>query len=128
MIFEHLVLPKSSDNEHKKLVVDLKQEVEELQRKVKVGQQMYEEVRLQRQTIRELEKQISQLKAYASKDDSRRDRCVSVQQIERSASPLINVPRLDLTKVKPYDKKPKQNSLIKESQVPDRQLQTIKYE
>jgi hypothetical protein len=38
MIFEHLVLPKKSDNEHKKLVIDLKQEVEELQRKVKVGQ------------------------------------------------------------------------------------------
>lgn len=41
----------------------------------------------------------------AARDDSRRERCVSVQQIERSASPLINVPRLDLTKVKPYDKK-----------------------
>lgn len=107
MIFESILLPKSSDNEQKKLVIDLKLEVEDLQRKVKVGQQMYEEVKVQRSTIRELEKQISQLKTYASKEDSRRDRCVSVQQVERSASPLINVPRLDLTKVKPYDKKPK---------------------
>jgi hypothetical protein len=48
MIFEHLVLPKGSDNEQKKLILDLKQEVEDLQRKVKVGQQMYEEVRIQR--------------------------------------------------------------------------------
>jgi hypothetical protein len=39
---------------------------------------MYDEVRIQRQTIRELEKQVSQLKTNASKDDSRRDRCVSV--------------------------------------------------
>lgn len=38
MIYEHLILPKSSDNEHKKLILDLKQEVEDLQRKVKVGQ------------------------------------------------------------------------------------------
>lgn len=45
---------------------------------------------------------------------------MSVQQVERSASPLINVPRLDLTKVKPYDKKPKQASLIQDNQMPDR--------
>lgn len=46
MIFESILLPKSSDNEQKKLVIDLKLEVEDLQRKVKVGQQMYEEVKV----------------------------------------------------------------------------------
>ena len=46
MIFESIFLPKSSDNEQKKLVIDLKLEVEDLQRKVKVGQQMYDEVKV----------------------------------------------------------------------------------
>jgi hypothetical protein len=63
---------------------------------------MYEEVKLQRETIKDLEKQILVYKT--NRADSKRDRSVSVQKMERSASPLINVPKLDLTKVKPYDK------------------------
>lgn len=46
LIFDHFSSTKSHDTEHKKLVLDLKQEVEDLQRKVKVGQQMYEEVKV----------------------------------------------------------------------------------
>ncbi len=41
-----------------------------------------------------------QLKQHRHED--RRDRCVSVQKMERSLSPMI--PKLDLSKVKPYDK------------------------
>jgi hypothetical protein len=63
---------------------------------------MYEEVKLQRETIKDLEKQILVYKT--TRADSRRERCVSVQKMERSASPLINVPKLDLSKIKSYEK------------------------
>ena len=53
--------------------------------------------------IKDLEQQ---LKLYKHDDRRERDRerCVSVQKMERSLSPMI--PKLDLSKVKPYDKPP----------------------
>jgi len=44
---------------------------------------MYEEVKLQRETIKDLEKQILVYKT--NRADSKRDRSVSVQKMERSA-------------------------------------------
>ena len=48
--------------------------------------------------------------------------------LQRSSSPSISVPRLDLTKVKPYDKKPLLNNSLMVENVPVRQTQTISYD
>jgi exonuclease VII large subunit len=98
----------------------MKRELVDLQAKAKLGKQMYEEVKIQRETIRDLESKLvmsaphssfhqskQSLQSQESRNSSaiNRERCVSVQRMEgRSQSPLIPVPKLDLSKVKPYDK------------------------
>lgn len=85
---------------------------------------------MQKETIKELERQLHDLKNHQTKqiikDENRRDRCVSVQKMERSHSPMINVPRLDLSKVKPYDKstKPQSQTIVVP---PEKHLKTIQY-
>jgi hypothetical protein len=77
---------------------------------------MYDEIKVQRETIKRLEKQILSLKNNSSSIISLKEelsnqkrypgeRSVSVSHMaERSSSPLINIPRLDLSKVLPYEK------------------------
>ena len=88
---------------------------------------MYDEIKIQRNTIKDLERQIQTQKATSKSPNQPHsriekehlsnkrvgERCVSVTQMgERSSSPMINIPRLDLSKVLPYEKTHKSKTLV----------------